>query len=188
MFPLGGKTYEADYPEQSVLVSSTNNRPAARPTHVFPDNLLQSRPKDTPREHLDILFDIPRFRIRKRHDELEEIFGARLVLGHRDRSEPFEIPPDSVLLLDRESQADQCLEQVDGVHRSDKAFILVRSVDAGNHDAVRDVFRLLDRSESGMDNRAVLSSPELYQSSLGVPFLLVPVPRSSVGSTSGNFF
>lgn len=111
MLPFGGKTYEADYPE--FLSSSLVNKPHW--THVFPDNLLQRRAKDTPWEHLDILFNIPRLRIRERHDELEEILGARLVLGNRDGPEPLEIPPDSVLLLDRESQADQCLEQVDGV-------------------------------------------------------------------------
>ncbi len=154
-------------------------------THVFPDNLLQRRAKDTPGEHLDILFDIPRLRIRERHDQLEEILCARLVLGDRDRPEPLEIPPYPILLLDRESQADQCLEQVNRVDRSHKTFILVRSVDARDDNAVRDVFGLLDRSESGVNDRAILPSPELDQSSLRMPFLLVPAIGVSFAPLQG---
>jgi hypothetical protein len=58
-------------------------------TYIFANDLLQRPSKDAPWKYLDIFLDIPWFRIRESHDELEELFAIGLGLGHGGWSEAF---------------------------------------------------------------------------------------------------
>jgi hypothetical protein len=107
---------------------------------------------------------------------------------------------------------DESLEEVDGVDRGDLerstrrrsascrekiereegrrthvAFVGLLSVDAGDDDRVVDVVRLVDRTESGMDDGAFLSSPELNQSSTTLPLLLVPIEAANTSDRIVSF-
>jgi hypothetical protein len=66
-------------------------------TYVFTDYLLQCMYKNLPRKHLDILFDV--LGIRKAHNNLEELFALRLGLGHHQRTKPFQVASNAILLL-----------------------------------------------------------------------------------------
>jgi hypothetical protein len=143
-------------------------------THVFPNDLLQSRTENLPREYLDVLFNVSRLWIWESHDQLEEILTPRLALGHGDRSESFQISADPVFLLDSEARADQRLEQVDGVDRSDKTLILILPEDARDDDGLLllRVVVLGERSERSENGGAFLASPKLHQASAIDPLVL----------------
>jgi hypothetical protein len=47
---------------------------------VFADDLLESRLKDLPREHLHVLLNVPGFGVGKGHDKLEELLAFRFSL------------------------------------------------------------------------------------------------------------
>lgn len=76
-------------------------------------------PKNFPRKDLYVLFDIPRLRVRKAHDEPEELLTVRLTLGYRLRPEAFEIAADAILFFDGKSNSDKRLEKMNCVDAGD---------------------------------------------------------------------
>lgn len=120
-------------------LSITSIPSTQRRTYIFPNNLLQSGSENIPRKNLNILLNITRFRIRKPHNQLEEILRPKLILRNRYRSEPFEVPSYPVLLLYRESYPYKSFQEIDSVNRSDVTFVLVFSEYAGNDYRVLDV-------------------------------------------------
>lgn len=83
---------------------------------VLGDDLLQGGGQDFPWEDFDILFNVPRLRMRKTHDDLEEFFAVSPGLGHSHGSKSFQIAPDAILLLDGETNSNQGLEKIDGIN------------------------------------------------------------------------
>lgn len=147
-------------------------------THIFTDDLLQCRPEDAPREHLNILLNVPRFWIGEAHDQLEEILTARLRLRNGDRPETFEVTADTILFLDGKTNADKSFKQVDRVDRCHKALVLVLAIDARDNDAVLLEVLLVDRAEHGMDFGTLLTTPELHQTTAMLPLILIPATVS----------
>lgn len=168
-----GRTMRTEEDEGGQQKSKKRLTPGAR-AHVFPDNLLERRPKDTPWKHLDVLFNVARFWVRETHHQLEEIFSPLFGFGNGDRSESFQVSSNSVLFLDGKPHANERFQEVNGIDRGDKAFVLVLAVDARDHDTVRHILGLRDRSERSVNRGTFLSSPELNKTSLGDPFIRGP--------------
>lgn len=72
-------------------------------TYVFAYDLLQRMCQYLPRKNFDVLFDVARLRIRECHDDLEEILAVFLAFRDSQRAKSFQVPADSVLFLDRET-------------------------------------------------------------------------------------
>lgn len=93
--------------------------------------------EDPPREHLDILLNIPRLRVRESHDDLEELLAFRLGLGNGEWTEPFEISANPIFLFDGEAHANKTFQKIDGVYASHVALIFALPIDATDANAVR---------------------------------------------------
>lgn len=147
----------------------------AKDTYVFADNLLQCMTQNFPGEHLDILLDVPGFRCGKAHDNLEEVLAVGLGLGNGERAETLEISPDSIFLLDGEAYPDQGLEQIDGIHTCNKAFLLPTPVYATDANAIRYPILRRNGSEVSMDGTTALYPSEMDQATLRIAFLSAPI-------------
>lgn len=148
--------------------------------HVFAHDLPQRVRQDLPRENFDVLFDIPRFRLRESHDEFEERFGVRFALRNGERFESFEISTNSILLFDRETGPDERFEEVNRVDRTDETFVPIVSEDARDGDRIRLPVVLSDGTEGDVDDVSVLLRPELNQPSTVLPFFVRPAHRHRV--------
>jgi len=143
-------------------------------TCIFANDLLQGRCQDPPWEDLHVLLDVARFGVRKPHDQLEEVLAIRLSLRHRRWAETLKVSPDPILLLDREANCDQRLEQRDRVHTRDVTLLLLRPPDAADADGVWNAVLWSDRFETRGDDAAVLLASELNEASLCFPLLWCP--------------
>jgi hypothetical protein len=127
-----------------------------------------------PRKNFDILLDVAGLRSRETHDDFEKLFAVCLGLGDSKRTESLEVAADSVLLLDRETNAYKGLEKVNGVHAGNVALILALPGDAADANAVLGAVLGSDRLKIGMNSASDLVACELHQSTLRIPFLLCP--------------
>lgn len=161
-----------------IAVCSSVNLCAAKPTatYVFADNLFDRARDGFPGKDLDVLFNVSGLGVGVAHDGPEKGIGSGLVLGDSLRSESFKVPPDPVLLLDRESLTDDRLEKVEHIDRCDPARVLVFSEHARDDNTVLFVGPLgLGHGGKGKEDRVVvLSSPDLDESSLGSPLFSHP--------------
>lgn len=142
---------------------------------VLGNNLLKRIGKDLPGEDLDILLDVAGLGVGERHDQLEELSRLRLALRDSDGAESFEVATDTVLLLNREADGDQGLEQVDAVDRGQEAVVLLSPVDARDNNAVRLTLSGGDGGKVAVDIVSVLASPELDEAAVGLPLFTAPV-------------
>lgn len=80
------------------------------------------------------------------------------------RVEPFEVPPNPILLFDREPTCDQRFKQQDRIDRCNVALVAIGTEDARDHNGVLDVLIQHDGTEGRMDGSPFLLTPELDQS------------------------
>ena len=128
-----------------------------------------------PREYLHVLLDIPWFRVREAHDNLEEVFAVGFGLGDSQGSESLEIAANAVLLFDLKAKGHQGLQEIDRIDACDKALFLLFPPDATNADAVWRSVLERDRFEVGVDRASILRPPKLYNPPLRVPFSFGPI-------------
>ena len=140
--------------------------------------------EDSPWKDLDVLLNVARLGMREAHDDLEEFFTLGLGLGHRCRSEAFEIAADAVLLLDSETNTNQSLKQVDGVDRSHVVLFLLLPQDAADGDAAWSSVLRSHWCEVGIDGATILAALELDQASASINFFIIPVLGHGVKVTS----
>lgn len=144
-------------------------------TYIFANDFFQGMAQDFPGEDLDILLDVPRLWRRETHDDLEKVITLRLRLRNSERPKAFKIPPNSILLLDGKPHADQRLEQVNGIHARDEAFLPPGPVDAADANTVWCPILWGNRPEVGMDGAPALESSELDQTPLHIELLPAPI-------------
>src|SRR4051794_16619600 len=84
------------------LTGTARRGKTGRRRAVFRDDLGQCLSQDAPWKHLDVLLNVPRLRVSKRHDDFEELFALGLRLADCQWSEPLEVASDSVLLVHAE--------------------------------------------------------------------------------------
>lgn len=104
-------------------------------THIFADDLLESRCQIFPVKHLDVLLDVARLGSWESHDNLEELLTLGLPLRYCQGAESFQIPPDPILFLNRESFRNQLLQKINGIHTGNKALFAFFPIDATDTDA-----------------------------------------------------
>lgn len=149
-------------------------------TYVFANDLLQGKAQDSPRENLDILFDVTRLRGREAHDDLEEFFAVGLGLGDREGTESFQVTTNAILLLNGESDVDEGLEQVNGIHTGDIALIFTFPCNAANADALGDPLLGRHGLECRMDGASGLGPIELHEPTLSTLLILAPTMSHGV--------
>lgn len=125
-------------------------------------------------EGLDILFNVPRFRRRKAHDNLEELFTLGFGFGNGQRAKAFQISPNAILLLDGKAHPDERLQKVNGIHAGDEALPLFLPKYTADADAVRGPIFGSNGLEVGVDRAPILHARELNQTPLA--FLLCHAP------------
>lgn len=128
-----------------------------------------------PGKHFDILFDVPGFRGREAHDNLEKVLTVDLGLRNGERAEALKIPPNSIFLLDCKADSNQRLEQVDGIHTCNKAFFLPIPVDATDANTIGCPILRGDRSEVSVDSTTILHPREVDEAAFRITFLSGPV-------------
>lgn len=136
--------------------------------------------QDLPWENLDVFLDIPRLRIRKPHDDFEKLFTVSFGLGYRERSEPFEVTSNPVLLLNGEAHSDERLKQEDRVNARHVTVFLLLPPDAADADTVGLTVLWCHGLKVGMDGASVLSPSELNETALRIPLLDAPLFRHQV--------
>src|SRR2546430_11929682 len=106
-------------------------------TYIFADNLLKCKGQNLPWKYLDVFFDVSRLRVRESHNDLEELFP--LGFGLRDCLwfESLQVPSNPVLLFHRKSYCDQRLQQENGIHTSNVAFLHLLPPNAANANTIR---------------------------------------------------
>lgn len=100
---------------------------------VFAYDFLESMGQQSPSKHFDILFDIPWFRVREIHDQLEKVCRVVPAFADGQGTEAFQVASDPVLLLHGKLDANQTLQEIDTVHGGDEVVIAFLPVDAGDH-------------------------------------------------------
>lgn len=111
---------------------------AAGTNAILSNDLLESRLKNLPGKHLDVLLDIAGFGVGEAHDDLEKLLAVGLGLGHGLGVESFQVSTNTVLLLDTETgwRGNELLQKIDSVDRCDIAFALLSPPYARNADTV----------------------------------------------------
>ena len=131
-------------------------------TYVFAYDFLQGVRQNFPRENLHVLLDIARFGSGESHDSFEEFFAVGLGLGYGEGPEAFQVSANAVLFLHCETNPDKRLQEINGVHTGDEAFILAVPEDAADADTIGGTFLEGDRLEIGMNGATALSPSELH--------------------------
>lgn len=162
--------------EVGVMESICLNRRRGRiRCRVLRDNLFERIRQNLPGEDFDILLDVARLGVREGHDQLEEFCRFGLALGHCNRTEALEVTTDSVLFLDREPDRDQGLKEVDAIDGCQEAVVLLGPIDARDHNTIGLSVCRRNRCKCAMDVVPILATPELDQTTVGLPLFTGPI-------------
>lgn len=149
---------------------------------VFANNLVESCSQCSPRENLDVLFNVTRPRTGKTHDLFEKLFMnstdpcivALSNFTNRFRLQTFQITTNPILFFHIESCCHQCLQEVDDVNAGNVAFISDFPKDAADYNAVWNVLFGQNWFANYLNRGTLLFPPKLNKSAAVSPFIMTP--------------
>jgi hypothetical protein len=119
-------------PRGPVSAISKRHSPVEQLTHVFGYYLRKGFLKMPPAEELQVLVNPSRTRLLISHQPVIEIGSGHLGLSDSDGLQFFQVASVTILVLNRELNVQEALQEIEELGRSDVALIRPPIINAGN--------------------------------------------------------